>query len=190
MKTRASIRRNSAPAVLSAALASVAAPAFSATAETFNAEHDAVQNTSQDSAYRKIQAALLPERLKSLKPLAPGQSGTQVYRATAATGHEIFAKVVQAWEDVDEPEELRAEMARSDWAAERGFGPTVLYADSRQGLLLTEFLPNEMGEWHEGGMEPRLSATLTLMHKLHQTEVSSELSFFQTKKLFLPGRTS
>ena len=121
-------------------------------------------------ARRKIERALSPRRVAQIDPIASGYSGAHTYRVTDDQRQQYFAKLGQSWADTAETLHVRAEIEHAVWAAERGLGPAVVFADAVDTTLITTFLRNEMDAWGQGGQEPRLSATLATMRRLHESE--------------------
>jgi hypothetical protein len=122
------------------------------------------------AARRQIEAALLPARVATIHPLKGGISGAHVFKVTTEEGREYCAKVVLSLDKIPFPEVMLAEHQHYIWAAEQGLAPAIAFSNATTGLLITDFYTNELGDWYDGGKEPRLSASLAAMRALHQAK--------------------
>lgn len=122
------------------------------------------------AARKQIEPVLLPEKVAAVHAIKGGISGAHVFRVTMEDGRVYCAKVVLSMAKIAFPEVMKSEHLNYAWAAERGLAPAIAFSDPETGLLITDFYPNEMGEWYDGGKEPRLSATLIAMRSLHEAK--------------------
>lgn len=118
---------------------------------------------------QRLERANLGGPIAQIVPMRPGYSGAQVMRLHMLDGRELFAKVMLAWSNDIEAAAFAAEAAHAQAAAAMGFAPEVYAVDAANGVLVTDYLTNAMGDWRQGGHEPRLSATLMTMAMLHQS---------------------
>lgn len=139
---------------------------------------------------RRIRHTISPETVKSCEAIVLGRSGDRKYRMTDTDDKQFFVKVFNIGTDGSLDPLALHEITVSVWAGTEGFGPQVVAYDTQQGTLITEYLKNEMGDWKEGGKEPRLSATLCTMRSLHASRVISvpvqrairgELAYWETE---------
>lgn len=122
------------------------------------------------AARRQIELALSPAKVMAVQPIASGISGAYAFRVTTEDQHVYCAKVVLSKSKVAFPGVMRLEHENYAWAAERGLAPAIAYSDASKGMLITDFWANEMGDWQDGGKEPRLSASLALLNRLHMAK--------------------
>lgn len=118
---------------------------------------------------RRIQQSLSPMVMKTSDAILLGISGDRKYRVTNTDNDQYFVKIFNHQADGSIAPVAHDEIKASVWAAGQGYGPQVVVYDTQKGILVTEYLMNEMGDWDEGGKEPRLSATLATMRSLHSS---------------------
>lgn len=133
------------------------------------------------AARSRVERAISPAKVIDFETIPGGHSGTRLFKVTTQD-QRLCAKVVLSWKDIGLPGEISSEYKGALWAASRGFGPSVIFSDIHQGVLLTEYLENEMGEWNQGAQEPRLFATVKLMRALHQVETPAEPAHYDPEE--------
>jgi thiamine kinase-like enzyme len=131
---------------------------------------------------QRIEHMMSPTRIKSIKPIVLGGSRDRKYRVTTTNNDEYFVKIFSTRADGSPYPRTRNEIEKTVWAADEGFGPKVKAYDTEQGILITQYLTNEMGRWDDGRREPRLSTTLALMRALHSSEILGHYSSYSTEQ--------
>lgn len=119
-----------------------------------------LEESIERSDARRIRQALSPATVKALSPILRGISHDRKYQVTSTENDEYFVKIFETRADGSNASGTRSEIEWTVWAAEKGFGPQIAVSDVKQGILITQYLTNEMGRWEDGKLEPRLSASL------------------------------
>lgn len=100
------------------------------------------------------------------RPLVGGDSGADVQRVDV-DGVAYVYKAVPLLGEAEAVARARREVAVTQWAADRGLAPRVAYADVEAGFFVSAYFDAPPQSWQDGGREPKLSATLHLLRRLH-----------------------
>ncbi|KAI5453807.1 hypothetical protein NCC49_005618 [Naganishia albida] len=122
---------------------------------------------------QRIQQVLSSTRIISCESIVLGLSGDHKFRVTDTEHEQYFVKIFGIGTGGSSERVASNEISLSLWAGSTGLGPHVVAYDLDQGILITRYLNNEMGNWNEGGKEPRLSATLSTMRSLHASKATA-----------------
>ena len=68
-------------------------------------------------------------------------------------------------------ERAQREVDATQWAADHNFAPPLIYADAAAGFFVEGYVSTGPQSWEDGGREPKLSATLQLLRRMHDASV-------------------
>lgn len=125
-----------------------------------------------DAALREARLHLAFPRatVVAMGPLGDRDSGNDV-QLVEVNGTPYVYKGLPGHGAPGAAERAQREVDATQWAADHNFAPPLVYADAAAGFFVEGYVLTGPQSWEDGGREPKLSATLQLLRRMHDASV-------------------